>query len=538
MPLLCKGCRSSAHRYRKTYENPYIFSYTTPTPPTGAPIPSLIPGSHQRLPHQVAFSTALANFVLSIFPWILSSKSTTTFQFVDKLGWIPFANIDLYIGIDGIPLFFISLTTLPIPIRILISRNSVKIYVKEYMIRFPPPELLPILVSSVSDPVLFHIFLESILIPMFIIIGVRGSRERKIGAAYQSFPYTPPGPVFPPIATPTIHPETGTTDTQTPPTTESPFNSQIRLRLAFLASLAAKVPMIPVHTRPPEAHAEAPTAGPATPAGAPPKLGGHGSPRPSIPTPPEAPIPPTPFVHAIRVIAIIYISLTTLRQVDLKKIIAHPPVAHMAFVILGVFTYNLQAIEGSILLMLSHGVVPGALPMRVGVPHDRHKTRVIRYYPGMIQVMPLFMAISPIPSPANPSPPTTGGPIGEFSVIVGLFQANKMITFLAPTGMASGAAYPIRSRNRTARGNPKVYPAKIFADMNHREPYMFLPLVFLTFLMGIHPEIIPDTLHTSVKNLIISPVFVSQCTSLISSSDVRKASIWRNLRSIFCVFGV
>lgn len=368
-------------------------------------------------------------------------------------------------------------------------------------------ELLLILVFSVLDLVLFYIFFESILIPMFIIIGVWGSRERKIGAAYQFFLYTLLGSVFFLIAILTIYFETGTTDIQILLTTEFSFVSQIWLWLAFFASFAVKVPMIPVHTWLPEAHVEAPTAGSVILAGVLLKLGGYGFLRFSIPMFPEASIYFTPLVYVICVIAIIYISLTTLRQVDLKKIIAYSSVAHMAFVILGIFTYNLQALEGSIVLMLSHGVVSGALFMCVGVLYDRHKTRVIRYYSGMIQVMPLFMAIFLIFSLANLSLPTTGGFIGEFLVIVGLFQANKMITFLASTGMVLGAAYSIWLWNRIACGNLKVYFVKIFADINYRELYMFLPLVFLTFLMGIYPEIILDTLHMSVKNLIISPVF-------------------------------
>lgn len=201
--------------------------------------------------------------------------------------------------------------------------------------------------------------------------------------------------------------------------------------------------MIPVHTRSPEAHVEAPTAGSVILAGVLSKLGGYGFPRFSIPMFPEASIFSTPLIYVMSVVAVIYISLTTLRQVDLKKIIAYPSVAHMAFVTLGIFTYNLQAIEGSILLMSSHGVVSSALFMCVGVLYDRHKTRIIKYYSGMIQVMPISMTLSLIFTLANLSLPTTGGFIGEFLVIIGLFQSNKIITFLAATGMVFGAAYSI-----------------------------------------------------------------------------------------------
>ncbi len=425
------------------------------------------------------------------------------FQYVQKLGWIPFFNIEIYFGIDGISLFFIILTTFLIPLCILISRNSVKVYVKEYMMCFSLLELLLILVFSVSDLVLFYIFFESILIPMFIIIGIWGSRERKIGAAYQFFLYTLIGSLFFLLAILIIYFETGTTDVQILLTTQSPFYHQILLWLAFFASSAAKVPMIPVHTWLPEAHVEAPTAGSVILAGVLSKLGGYGFLRFSIPMFFEASLYFVPSTYVLSVIAIIYISLTTLRQVDLKKIIAYSSVAHMAFVTLGIYTFNLQAIEGSISLTLSHGVVSSALFMCVGVLYDRHKTRIIKYYSGMIQVMPIFMTIYLIFILANLSLPTTGGFIGEFLVIIGLFQSNKVITFLAAIGMVLGAAYSIWSWNRIACGNLKVYFIKSFADVNYREIYMFVPLVFLTFFMGIYPEVILDTIHISVKNLIL-----------------------------------
>ena len=370
------------------------------------------------------------------------------------------------------------------------------------MICFLILELLLILVFCVLDLVLFYIFFESILMPMMIIIGVWGSRERKIGAAYQLFLYTLFGSVFFLIAILTIYFETGTTDIHILLTTHFPFNRQLLLWLAFFASFAVKVPMIPVHTWLPEAHVEAPTAGSVILAGVLLKLGGYGFLRFSIPMFPEASKFFTPMIYVISVVAIIYVSLTTLRQVDLKKIIAYSSVAHMAFVTLGIFTFNLQAIEGSIFLMLSHGIVSSALFMCVGVLYDRHKTRIIKYYSGMIQVMPLFMTVFFIFTLANLSLPTTAGFIGEFLVIVGLFQANKMITFLAAIGMVLGAAYSIWLWNRIACGNLKIYFIKSFADINHREIYMFLPLLFLTFFLGIYPEIILDTIHISVKNLI------------------------------------
>lgn len=484
-------------------ENTYILLYTIIIPIAGIISLLFISESKGELIHKIALNTTLLNFVVSIWLWIKFDKLTTTFQYVQKLGWIPFANIDIYIGIDGISLFFILLTTLLIPICIVISRNTIKVHIKEYMICFMILEILLILVFCVLDLVLFYIFFESILMPMMIIIGVWGSRERKIGAAYQFFIYTLLGSVFFLIAILTIYFETGTTDIQILLTTNFEYNKQILLWIAFFASFAVKVPMIPVHTWLPEAHVEAPTAGSVILAGVLLKLGGYGFLRFSIPMFPEASIYFTPMIYVISVIAIIYVSLTTLRQVDLKKIIAYSSVAHMAFVTLGIFTFNLQALEGSIFLMLSHGIVSSALFMCVGVLYDRHKTRIIKYYGGLIQVMPLFMSLFLIFTLANLSLPTTAGFIGEFLVIIGLFQTNKIITFLAAIGMVLGAAYSIWLWNRLGCGNLKIYFIKSFADINNRELYLFLPLIFLTFFLGIYPDIILDTIHFSVKNLIV-----------------------------------
>nr|BBH42940.1 NADH dehydrogenase subunit 4 [Marophrys sp. SRT127] len=493
----------------KIFENSAnILIYTISLPILGILLLLLTPNTTTGgyLQHQIAFFTSLLAWIASIFLWIQFDKLTASFQFVHKLGWIPFINIDLYVGLDGISLFFVLLTTLLIPICILISRNTVKVYVKEYMICFLFLELLLLLVFSVLDLILFYIFFESILIPMFIIIGVWGSRERKIGAAYQFFIYTLFGSVFFLIAILVIYFETGTTDINLLLTTHFPFNRQILLWLAFWASFAVKIPVVPVHTWLPEAHVEAPTAGSVILAGVLLKLGGYGLLRFSIPMFPEASIYFTPLVYVISVVAVLYVSLTTLRQVDLKKIIAYSSVAHMAFVTLGIFTYNLQAIEGSILLMLSHGVVSSALFMCVGVLYDRHKTRVIKYYSGMIQVMPLFMTLFLIFSLANLSLPTTAGFIGEFLVLAGLFQINKTVCLLAAIGMVLGAAYSIWLWNRIACGNLKIYFIKLFADINTREIYIFLPLVFLTFFLGIYPEVILDTIHVSVKNLIATAI--------------------------------
>ena len=475
-------------------------------PLAGCIIVLFLPSSEEKLIHNVGLNTSLITFIFSIFLWIQFDKLTTTFQFVTKLTWLPFLNIDVYLGIDGISLFLIILSTMLIPICILISRNSVKKYVKEYIFCFLLLELLLILVFSVLDLILFYIFFESILIPMFIMIGVWGARERKIGAAYQFFLYTLLGSVFFLLAILAIYFETGTSDVHILLTTEFPFDRQILLWLAFFASFAVKVPMVPVHTWLPEAHVEAPTAGSVILAGVLLKLGGYGFLRFSIPMFPEASVFFSPLIYVMSVVAVIYISLTVLRMIDLKKIIAYSSVAHMAFVTLGIFTFNVQAIEGSIYLMLAHGIASSALFMCIGVIYDRHHTRTLKYYSGMSQVMPVFMTIFLIFTLGNLALPGTANFIGEFLVLVGLFQTNKMITFLSSSGMVLGAAYSIWLWNRIACGNLKVYFIKSFCDVNYREILLFSPLVFMLFFMGLYPEVFLDTMHVSVKNLIASDI--------------------------------
>ena len=417
--------------------------YTILLPISGVPFPLSISDSKARLIHLVAFYTSLLNSFVPLSSRIQFDNLGACLQQTHKSGWLPFANVDIYIGIDGTPLSFILPTTPPIPIRIPIGRNAIKVYIKEYPIRSPPSETALVSVFRVLDPVLFYVSLESVPVPMIIIIGIWGSRARKIGAAHQSLSYTLPGPVSFSLAILAIHFETGTTDMNILLTTHLPLHRQTSSRLALSASSAVKVPTIPVHTWPPEAHVEAPTAGPAILAGVSLKPGGHGSLRSPIPMFPEASVSFSPVIHVVSAVAIIYVSPTTSRQVDSKKIIAYSSVAHTALATSGTPTHDPQATEGSTVPMPSHGTVPSASPTCVGVPHDRHKTRLTKYHSGSTQAMPISMTLSLISTLANLSFPTTSGSIGESLVLVGLFQANKITTVPAPPGMALGAAYPI-----------------------------------------------------------------------------------------------
>jgi len=471
-------------------------------PLVGALAVMLVPRTHEKFAKIIALSTSLLTFVLSLFLWIRFDSSTAKFQFVSELLWLPFSNIHMYIGIDGISLFFVLLTTFLVPACLLVGWSSVKVHVKEYFIAFLVLETCMIAVFCMLDLLLFYVFFESVLIPMFIIIGVWGSRERKIRAAYQFFLYTLVGSVVMLLAILFIYFQTGTTDLQILLATEFSERRQILLWFAFFCSFAVKVPMIPVHIWLPEAHVEAPTAGSVILAGILLKLGTYGFLRFSIPMFPIATLYFTPLIYTLSVIGIIYASLTTLRQIDLKKIIAYSSVAHMGFVTLGLFSLNMQGIEGSILLMLSHGLVASALFLCVGVLYDRHKTRIVKYYGGCVHTMPIYSALFLLFTLGNLSLPGTSSFIGEFLILIGTFQTHTFIATLAAIGMVLGGAYSLWLYNRVVFGHPKPAYINTLSDVNRREFFMFLPFVLGVLWMGIYPETFLSCMHCSVANTI------------------------------------
>jgi proton-translocating NADH-quinone oxidoreductase chain M len=471
-------------------------------PVLGSIILLFIPNSRIRLIRLIGLCASLITFLYSLVLWIQFDPSTAKFQFVESLRWLPYENIHFYLGIDGISLFFVILTTFLIPICILVGWSGMRSYGKEYIIAFLICEFLMIAVFCMLDLLLFYVFFESVLIPMFIIIGVWGSRQRKIKAAYQFFLYTLLGSVFMLLAILLILLQTGTTDLQILLNTEFSERRQIFIWIAFFASFAVKVPMVPVHIWLPEAHVEAPTAGSVILAGILLKLGTYGFLRFSIPMFPEATLCFTPFIYTLSAIAIIYTSLTTLRQIDLKKIIAYSSVAHMNLVTIGMFSLNIQGIGGSILLMLSHGLVSSALFLCVGVLYDRHKTRLVRYYGGLVSTMPNFSTIFFFFTLANMSLPGTSSFLGEFLILVGAFQRNSLVATLAALGMILGAAYSLWLYNRVVSGNLKADFLHKFSDLNGREVFIFIPFLVGVVWMGVYPKVFLDCMHTSVSNLV------------------------------------
>ena len=450
----------------------------------------------------ITLYTCCLTFVSSLFLWIYFDSNSSYFQFYKTLTWSSQLNLYYTIGIDGISLFFILLTTFLIILCILISWEGVKNYIKEYLICFLLLEFLLIQVFSVIDIFLFYIYFESVLMPMFLIIGIWGSRERKIRAAYQFFLYTLIGSLLMLISLILIYFITGTTDLQILWGFSFSELQQLFFWLAFFASFSVKIPMVPFHIWLPEAHAEAPTAGSVILAGVLLKMGGYGFLRFSIPLFPLATLYFTPLVYTLSAIAAVYASFTTLRQIDLKKIIAYSSVAHMGFVTIGIFTLNIQGIEGSIILMLSHGLVSSALFLCVGILYDRYKTRIIKYYGGLVQVMPIFVIFFFFFSFCNIGFPGTSSFIGELLVLIGSFQSNIFLTFVTSLSIILSAGYSIWLLNRISFGSLKLIYLKTFQDLSRREFFILSPLVLLVLWMGLMPNYFLNEVHFSVTNLL------------------------------------
>lgn len=480
--------------------NPLVL--TSLTPLLGVFILLFVPDTSKNFCKIFSFMITCLTFLFSLLLWIQFDSSDPSFQFLITLNWIPSFNMYYTLGVDGISIFFIILTTFLILLCVLVSWGSVKHLIKEYLLCFLLLEFLLIQVFSVLDLLLFYIFFESVLMPMFIIVGVWGSRERKVRAAYQFFLYTLVGSLLMLLAILIVYFQTGTTDLQILWNTEFSEKKQLLLWLAFFASFAVKIPMVPFHIWLPEAHAEAPTAGSVILAGILLKMGGYGFLRFSLPMFPLASVYFSPLVFVLSLVAAIYASLTTLRQIDLKKIIAYSSVSHMGFVTIGIFTLTVQGIEGSITLMLSHGLVSSALFLCIGVLYDRYRTRIIKYYGGLVQVMPIFTVFLMFFSFANIGFPGTSSFVGEILVLLGSFQISIILTFFSATSMILGAAYSIWLLNRVSFGVLKTEYFDYFQDISRREFWILFTLTLLVLWMGIFPTSFLKEMHITVLNLL------------------------------------
>ena len=459
------------------------------------------PEVEARNTRAVALWTSLITFAVSMGIWVKFDNAIVGFQFEEKAVWMESLGLAYHLGVDGISMFFILLSTLLTVLCIAASWISITDRVKEYMISFLVLETLMIGMFSSLDLVLFYVFFEGVLIPMFLIIGVWGGPRRNY-AAFKFFLYTLVGSVLMLLAILTMIFESGTADITTLLNHDFPVSLQPWLWLAFFASFAVKVPMWPVHTWLPDAHVEAPTAGSVILAGVLLKFGGYGFLRFSLPMFPIASADFTPFIFGLSVIAIIYTSLVALAQEDMKKLIAYSSVAHMGFVTMGCFAANQQGIEGAIIQMLSHGVVSAALFLVVGIVYDRIHSREISSYGGLVHRMPFYAFIFMIFMLASVGLPGTSGFVGEFLILIGTFQVNTWVALLGATGVIIGAAYMLYLYRRVIFGELTKEDLKKILDVSPREIAVFAPLILIVFFMGIYPIPFLDVMHSSVENLI------------------------------------
>ncbi len=454
-----------------------------------------------RNARNVAMLTSVTTFLLSLGLWFGFDATAPAFQFQERAVWMPAFNITYHLGVDGISVLFVLLTTLLTPVCILASWESITERVKEYMIAFLVMETMMVGMFCALDLIVFYIFFEGVLIPMFLIIGIWGG-ARRVYSAFKFFLYTLAGSVLMLLAMLAMYLEAGTTDIAALLNYNFPIELQTWLWLAFFASFAVKVPMWPVHTWLPDAHVEAPTAGSVILAGVLLKFGGYGFLRFSLPMFPEASILFTPLVFTLSIIAVIYTSLVALAQEDMKKLIAYSSVAHMGFVTVGAFTMTAQGIEGAIYQMLSHGIVSGALFLIVGVVYDRMHSRDIATYGGLVHRMPAYSLVFMLFMLASVGLPGTGGFVGEFLILLGAFEANSWVAALTALGVILSAAYMLYLYRRVIFGTLTKSSLKAIKDLSPREVAVFAPLVILVLWMGVYPEPFLNVMHVSVANLL------------------------------------
>ena len=467
-----------------------ILSLLTWLPLVGVVFIMTVRGTEDVVARNARFAalwTSLIVFLLSLKLWFGFDTAEPGYQFSEHVAWLPDFKVDYRMGVDGISVLFVLLSTALTPICILASWEAIQTRVREYMIAFLVLETMMVGMFCAQDFIVFYMFFEGVLIPMFLIIGIWGG-ARRVYASIKFFLYTLTGSILMLLALLAVWYTAGTTDISVITQTQYSGQMQFWLFLAFLASFAVKVPMWPVHTWLPDAHVEAPTAGSVILAGVLLKMGAYGFIRFSVPMLPQASAQFAPLMFALGVIAVIYTSLVALAQTDMKKLIAYSSVAHMGVVVIGIFTFNAQGIQGALFQMLSHGVVSAALFLCVGVVYDRIHTRDIDRYGGLAQRMPAYAVVFMLFTMASIGLPGTAGFVGEFLVLVGAFEVNFWVSLLGSMGMILGAGYMLWLYRRVIFGTITKDDLRSILDLSPREIGVFAPLVLLTLWMGIYPS--------------------------------------------------
>ncbi|WP_066738973.1 NADH-quinone oxidoreductase subunit M [Cupriavidus sp. D384] len=444
---------------------------------------------------------AIASFVVTLPLVFHFDTSTAAMQFVEQANWIERFNIAYHLGVDGISMWFVVLTSFITVIVVISAWEVITERVAEYMAAFLILSGLMVGVFCALDGMLFYVFFEATLIPMYIIIGVWGGPNR-VYAAFKFFLYTLLGSLLTLVALLYLYNKTGTFDILSWHQAKLSFEEQIAIFVAFFMAFAVKVPMWPVHTWLPDAHVEAPTGGSVVLAAIMLKLGAYGFLRFSLPIAPDASHYMAPFIITISLVAVIYIGLVALVQSDMKKLVAYSSIAHMGFVTLGFFIFNDMGVEGGIIQMISHGFVSGAMFLGIGVLYDRVHSRQIADYGGVVNVMPKFAAFSVFFAMANCGLPATSGFVGEFMVILASVKFNFWIGLLAATALILGAAYSLWMVKRVIFGDIVHQHVRELVDLNKREFLMFGLLAILTLYMGLYPKPFTDVMHASVVNLL------------------------------------
>src|SRR5271166_5046393 len=469
-----------------------------------------------------ALWTSLIVLVLSVVLWVKFDQGEAGFQFIEEVPWLPEYSVGYKMGVDGISVLFVLLSTLLTPICILASWDVITHSVREYMLTFLILETMMVGMFCALDFVVFYVFFEGVLLPMFLIIGVWGG-PRRVYSAFKFFLFTFTGSVLMLLALLAMWFQAGTTDIAVLLKTPMPVGMQNWLFLAFFASFAVKVPMWPLHTWLPDAHVEAPTAGSVILAGVLLKMGAYGFLRFSVPMLPQASVYFAPLIFTLSVVAVIYTSLVALAQEDMKKLIAYSSVAHMGVVTIGIFTFNVQGIQGALFQMLSHGIVSGALFLVVGVVYDRIHTREIARYGGLADRMPLYALTFMIFTLASIGLPGTSGFVGEFLVIVGSLQVNFWLSLLGGMGMILGVMYMLYLYRRVMFGTIVHADLKTILDLSPREVLTFAPLVALTFWLGIFPTNFTSFFEASVAHM--AQAHTAALATQVKQAELQPASL-------------